>query len=139
MRRIFIIAVAVFSAMVCHSCIHKEVKLEDKSILTAVELAIDNEAKEWKINTLRRIAVKFKPGDAIITDFSFEYPDDMFEFIPTREQYVYDVKALKEGKRSIMAVVNGVRSKESWSHLFRSSPYTARSQVQPLQERYPQR
>ena len=111
MRRIFIIAVAAFSAMVCHSCIHKEVKLEDKSILTAVELNIDNEAKEWEINTLRRVAVKFKPDDAIITDFSFEYPDDMFEFIPTREQYVYDVKALKEGKRSIMAVVNGVRSK----------------------------
>ena len=111
MRRIFIIAVAVFSAMVCHSCIHKEVKLEDKSILTAVELNIDNEAKEWEINTLRRVAVKFKPGDAIITDFSFEYPDDMFEFIPTREQYVYDVKALKEGNGSIMAVVNGVRSK----------------------------
>ena len=111
MRRIFIIAVAAFSAMVCHSCIHKEVKLEDKSILTAVELAIDNEAKEWEINTLRRIAVRFKPDDAIITDFSFEYPDDMFEFIPTREQYAYDVKALKEGNGSIMAVVNGVRSK----------------------------
>ena len=111
MRRIFIIAVAAFSAMVCHSCIHKEVKLEDKSILTAVELNIDNEAKEWEINTLRRVAVKFKPGDAIITDFSFEYPDDMFEFIPTREQYAYDVKALKEGNGSIMAVVNGVRSK----------------------------
>lgn len=111
MRRIFIIAVAVFSAMVCHSCIRTKVVLEDKSILTAVELNIDNEAKEWEINTLRRVAVKFKPGDAIITDFSFEYPDDMFEFIPTREQYVYDVKALKEGKGSIMAVVNGVRSK----------------------------
>ena len=111
MRRIFIIAVAAFSAMVCHSCIHKEVKLEDKSILTAVELAIDNEAKEWEINTLRRIAVRFKPDDAIITDFSFEYPDDMFEFIPTREQFAYDVKALKEGKGSITAVVNGVRSK----------------------------
>ena len=111
MRRIFIIAVAAFSAMVCHSCIHKEVKLEDKSILTAVELNIDNEAKEWEINTLRRVAVKFKPGDAIITDFSFEYPDDMFEFIPTREQYAYDVKSLKEGNGSIMAVVNGVRSK----------------------------
>lgn len=111
MRRIFIIAVAAFSAMVCHSCIRTEVVLEDKSILTAVELAIDNEAKEWEINTLRRVAVKFKPGDAIITDFAFEYPDDMFEFIPTREQYVYDVKALKEGNGSIMAVVNGVRSK----------------------------
>ena len=111
MRRIFIIAVAAFSAMVCHSCIRTEVVLEDKSILTAVELAIDNEAKEWEINTLRRVAVKFKPGDAIITDFSFEYPDDMFEFIPTREQYAYDVKALKEGNGSIMAVVNGVRSK----------------------------
>ena len=111
MRRIFIIAVAAFSAMVCHSCIRTEVVLEDKSILTAVELNIDNEAKEWEINTLRRVAVKFKPGDAIITDFSFEYPDDMFEFIPTREQYVYDVKALKEGNGSIMAVVNGVRSK----------------------------
>ena len=111
MRRIFIIAVAAFSAMVCHSCIRTEVVLEDKSILTAVELNIDNEAKEWEINTLRRVAVKFKPGDAIITDFSFEYPDDMFEFIPTREQYAYDVKSLKEGKGSIMAVVNGVRSK----------------------------
>ena len=111
MRRIFIIAVAAFSAMVCHSCIHKEVKLEDKSILTAVELNIDSETKEWEINTLRRVAVKFKPGDAIITDFSFEYPDDMFEFTPTREQYAYDVKALKEGNGSIMAVVNGVRSK----------------------------
>ena len=111
MRRIFIIAVAVFSAMVCHSCIRTEVVLEDKSILTAVELNIDNEAKEWEINTLRRVAVKFKPGDAIITDFSFEYPDDMFEFIPTREQFAYDVKALKEGNGSIMAVVNGVRSK----------------------------
>lgn len=111
MRRIFIIAVAAFSAMVCHSCIRTEVVLEDKSILTAVELNIDNEAKEWEINTLRRVAVKFKPGDAIITDFSFEYPDDMFEFIPTREQYAYDVKALKEGNGSIMAVVNGVRSK----------------------------
>ena len=111
MRRIFIIAVAAFSAMVCHSCIRTEVVLEDKSILTAVELAIDNEAKEWEINTLRRVAVKFKPDDAIITDFSFEYPDDMFEFIPTREQFAYDVKALKEGNGSIMAVVNGVRSK----------------------------
>ena len=111
MRRIFIIAVAAFSAMVCHSCIHKEVKLEDKSILTVVELYIDSETREWEINTLRRVAVKFKPDDAIITDFSFEYPDDMFEFTPTREQYVYDVKALKEGKGSIMAVVNGVRSK----------------------------
>ena len=111
MRRIFIIAVAAFSAMVCHSCIRTEVVLEDKSILTAVELNIDNDAKEWEINTLRRVAVKFKPGDAIITDFSFEYPDDMFEFIPTREQYAYDVKALKEGNGSIMAVVNGVRSK----------------------------
>ena len=111
MRRIFIIAVAAFSAMVCHSCIRTEVVLEDKSILTAVELNIDNEAKEWEINTLRRVAVKFKPGDAIITDFSFEYPDDMFEFIPTREQFAYDVKALKEGNGSIMAVVNGVRSK----------------------------
>ena len=111
MRRIFIIAVAAFSAMVCHSCIRTEVVLEDKSILTAVELNIDNEAKEWEINTLRRVAVKFKPGDAIITDFSFEYPDDMFEFIPTREQYAYDVKALKEGNGSIMAVMNGVRSK----------------------------
>ena len=78
MRRIILITVAVISAMACHSCIHKEVKLEDKSILTAVELAIDNEAKEWEINTLRRIAVRFKPDDAIITDFSFEYPDDMF-------------------------------------------------------------
>ena len=111
MRRIILITVAVISAMACHSCIHKEVKLEDKSILTAVELNIDNEAKEWEINTLRRVAVKCKPGDAIITDFSFEYPDDMFEFIPTREQYAYDVKALKEGNGSIMAVVNGVRSK----------------------------
>lgn len=111
MRRIFIIAVAAFSAMVCHSCIRTEVVLEDKSILTTVELNIDNEAKEWEINTLRRVAVKFKPGDAIITDFSFEYPDDMFEFIPTREQYAYDVKSLKEGNGSIMAVVNGVRSK----------------------------
>lgn len=111
MRRIFIIAVAAFSAMVCHSCIRTEVVLEDKSILSAVELNIDNEAKEWEINTLRRVAVKFKPGDAIITDFSFEYPDDMFEFIPTREQYAYDVKSLKEGNGSIMAVVNGVRSK----------------------------
>ena len=111
MRRIFIIAVAAFSAMVCHSCIRTEVVLEDKSILTAVELNIDSETKEWDINTLRRVAVKFKPGDAIITDFSFEYPDDMFEFIPTREQYAYDVKALKEGNGSIMAVVNGVRSK----------------------------
>lgn len=111
MRRIFIIAVAAFSAMVCHSCIRTEVVLEDKSILTAVELNIDNEAKEWEINTLRRVAVKFKPGDAIITDFSFEYPDDMFEFIHTREQYAYDVKSLKEGNGSIMAVVNGVRSK----------------------------
>ena len=111
MRRIFIIAVAAFSAMVCHSCIRTEVVLEDKSILTAVELNIDNEAKEWEINTLRRFAVKCKPGDAIITDFSFEYPDDMFEFIPTREQYAYDVKSLKEGNGSIMAVVNGVRSK----------------------------
>ena len=111
MRRIFIIAVAAFSAMVCHSCIRTEVVLEDKSILTAVELNIDNDAKEWEINTLRRIAVRFKPDDAIITDFSFEYPDDMFEFIPTREQYAYDVKALKEGNGSIMAVVNGVRSK----------------------------
>ena len=111
MRRIFIIAVAAFSAMVCHSCIRTEVVLEDKSILTAVELNIDNDAKEWEINTLRRVAVKFKPGDAIITDFSFEYPDDMFEFIHTREQYAYDVKALKEGNGSIMAVVNGVRSK----------------------------
>ena len=111
MRRIFIIAVAAFSAMVCHSCIRTEVVLEDKSILTAVELSIDKDAKEWEINTLRRVAVKFKPGDAIITDFSFEYPDDMFEFIPTREQYAYDVKALKEGNGSIMAVVNGVRSK----------------------------
>lgn len=111
MRRIFIIAVAAFSAMVCHSCIRTEVVLEDKSILTAVELNIDNEAKEWEINTLRRVAVKFKPGDAIITDFSFEYPDDMFEFIPTREQYAYNVKSLKEGNGSIMAVVNGVRSK----------------------------
>ena len=111
MRRTFIIAVAAFSAMVCHSCIRTEVVLEDKSILTAVELNIDNEAKEWEINTLRRVAVKFKPGDAIITDFSFEYPDDMFEFIPTREQYAYDVKSLKEGNGSIMAVVNGVRSK----------------------------
>ena len=111
MRRIILITVAVISAMACHSCIHKEVKLEDKSILTAVELAIDNEAKEWEINTLRRIAVRFKPDDAIITDFSFEYPDDMFEFTPTREQYVYDVKALKGGNGSIMAVVNGVRSK----------------------------
>ena len=111
MRRIFIIAVAAFSAMVCHSCIRTEVVLEDKSILTAVELNIDNDAKEWEINTLRRVAVKFKPGDAIITDFSFEYPDDMFEFIPTREQYAYDVKSLKEGNGSIMAVVNGVRSK----------------------------
>ena len=111
MRRIILITVAVISAMACHSCIHKEVKLEDKSILTAVELTIDNDAKEWEINTLRRIKVKFKPGDAIITDFSFEYPNDIFEFIPTREQYVYDVKALKEGEGTIMAVVNGVRSK----------------------------
>lgn len=31
MRRIFIIAVAAFSAMVCPSCIHKEVKLVDNS------------------------------------------------------------------------------------------------------------
>ena len=111
MRRIILITVAVISAMVCHSCIHKEVKLEDKSILTALELTIDNDAKEWEINTLRRIKVKFKPDDAIITDFSFEYPNDIFEFIPTREQYVYDVKALKEGEGTIMAVVNGIRSK----------------------------
>ena len=111
MRRIILITVAAISAMACHSCIRTEVVLEDKSILTVVELNIDNEANEWKINTLRRIEVKFKPTDAIITDFSFEYPDDMFEFIPTREQYVYDVKALKEGKGSIMAVMNGVRSK----------------------------
>lgn len=111
MRRIILITVAVISAMACHSCIHKEVKLEDKSILTALELTIDNDAKEWEINTLRRIKVKFKPDDAIITDFSFEYPNDIFEFIPTREQYVYDVKALKEGEGTIMAVVNGIRSK----------------------------
>ena len=111
MRRIILITVAVISAMACHSCIHKEVKLEDKSVLMTLELSIDNDAKEWEINTLRRIKVKFKPEDAIITDFSFEYPDDMFEFIPTREQYVYDVKALKEGEGTIMAVVNGVRTK----------------------------
>ncbi len=111
MRRIFIIAIAAFSAMVCHSCIHKEVKLVDKSILTAVELNIDNEAKEWEINTLRRISVTYKPTDAIITDFSLEYSEDVFEMTPTREPYTFDVKALKEGEGTIMAVVNGVRSK----------------------------
>lgn len=111
MRRIFIIAVAAFSAMVCPSCIHKEVKLEDKSILSAVELSIDDSAEEWEINTLRRISVAFKPTDAIITDFSLEYSEDVFEMTPTREPYTFDVKALKEGDGSIMAVVNGVRSK----------------------------
>ena len=70
MRRIFIIAVAAFSAMVCHSCIRTEVVLEDKSILTAVELNIDNEAKEWEINTLRRVARPTKTPALVLSTAS---------------------------------------------------------------------
>ena len=72
MRRLFYVSVAVISAMVCHSCIQKEVKLEDKSILKSVELVIDDETQDWEINTTRRIKVVYKPTDAVITDIRFE-------------------------------------------------------------------
>lgn len=111
MRRIILITVAVISAMACHSCIHKEVKLEDKSILTSVEIVIEDETQEWTINTSRRIKVVYKPTDAVITDIRFEYDSSLLTFEETREQYVYDVTAKSQGTASIMAVVNGVRSK----------------------------
>ena len=122
MRRIILITVAVISAMACHSCIRTEVVLDDKSILSSLELTIDNKSNEWKINTLRRVAIKYKPDDAIITDISLDYSEDLFEIIPTREQYVFDVKAIKEGKGSIMATINGVRSQELEFDIIDSTP-----------------
>ena len=110
MRRLFFVAVAAISAMVCHSCIQNEVKLEDKSILESVELVIDNDSEEWEINTLRRIRVVYKPTDAIITDVILDYPEDLIELIPTREQYVFDMRAIKEGEVKIMMTINGARS-----------------------------
>lgn len=110
MRRLFFVAVAAISAMVCHSCIQNEVKLEDKSILESVELVIDNDSEEWEINTLRRIGVVYKPTDAIITDVTLNYPKDLIELIPTREQYVFDMRAIKEGEVKIMMTINGARS-----------------------------
>ena len=110
MRRLFFVAVAAISAMVCHSCIQNEVKLEDKSILESVELVIDNDSEEWEINTLRRIRVVYKPTDAIITDVTLDYPEDLIELIPTREQYVVDMRAIKEGEVKIMMTINGARS-----------------------------
>ena len=110
MRRLFFVAVAAISAMVCHSCIQNEVKLEDKSILESVELVIDNDSEEWEINTLRRIRVVYKPTDAIITDVTLDYPEDLIELIPTREQYVFDMRAIKEGEVKIMMTINGARS-----------------------------
>lgn len=110
MRRLFFVAVAAISAMVCHSCIQNEVKLEDKSILESVELVIDNDSEEWEINTLRRIGVVYKPTDAIITDVTLDYPEDLIELIPTREQYVFDMRAIKEGEVKIMMTINGARS-----------------------------
>lgn len=110
MRRLFFVAVAAISAMVCHSCIQNEVKLEDKSILESVELVIDNDSEEWEINTLRRIRVVYKPTDAIITDVTLDYPEDLIELIPTREQYVFDMRAINEGEVKIMMTINGARS-----------------------------
>lgn len=110
MRRLFFVAVAAISAMVCHSCIQNEVKLEDKSILESVELVIDNDSEEWEINTMRRIRVVYKPTDAIITDVTLDYPEDLIELIPTREQYVFDMRAIKEGEVKIMMTINGARS-----------------------------
>lgn len=110
MRRLFFVAVAAISAMVCHSCIQNEVKLEDKSILESVELVIDDDSEEWEINTLRRIGVVYKPTDAIITDVTLDYPEDLIELIPTREQYVFDMRAIKEGEVKIMMTINGARS-----------------------------
>lgn len=110
MRRLFFVAVAAISAMVCHSCIQNEVKLEDKSILESVELVIDDDSEEWEINTMRRIRVVYKPTDAIITDVILDYPEDLIELIPTREQYVFDMRAIKEGEVKIMMTINGARS-----------------------------
>ncbi len=110
MRRLFFVAVAAISAMVCHSCIQNEVKLEDKSILESVELVIDDDSEEWEINTLRRIGVVYKPTDAIITDVTLDYPEDLIELITTREQYVFDMRAIKEGEVKIMMTINGARS-----------------------------
>lgn len=110
MRRLFFVAVAAISAMVCHSCIQNEVKLEDKSILESVELVIDDDSEEWEINTMRRIRVVYKPTDAIITDVTLDYPEDLIELIPTREQYVFDMRAIKEGEVKIMMTINGARS-----------------------------
>ena len=110
MRRLFFVAVAAISAMVCHSCIQNEVKLEDKSILESVELVIDNDSEEWEINTMRRIRVVYKPTDAIITDVTLDYPEDLIELIPTREQYVFDMRAINEGEVKIMMTINGARS-----------------------------
>ena len=110
MRRLFFVAVAAISAMVCHSCIQNEVKLEDKSILESVELVIDDDSEEWEINTMRRIRVVYKPTDAIITDVTLDYPEDLIELIPTREQYVFDIRAINEGEVKIMMTINGARS-----------------------------
>ena len=110
MRRLFFVAVAAISAMVCHSCIQNEVKLEDKSILESVELVIDDDSEEWEINTMRRIRVVYKPTDAIITDVTLDYPEDLIELSPTREQYVFDMRAIKEGEVKIMMTINGARS-----------------------------
>ena len=110
MRRLFFVAVAAISAMVCHSCIQNEVKLEDKSILESVELVIDDDSEEWEINTMRRIMVVYKPTDAIITDVTHDYPEDLIELIPTREQYVFDMRAINEGEVKIMMTINGARS-----------------------------
>lgn len=110
MRRLFFVAVAAISAMVCHSCIQNEVKLEDKSILESVELVIDDDSEEWEINTMRRIRVVYKPTDAIITDVTLDYPEDLIELIPTREQYVFDMRAINEGEVKIMMTINGARS-----------------------------
>ena len=110
MRRLFFVAVAAISAMVCHSCIQNEVKLEDKSILESVELVIDDDSEKWEINTMRRIRVVYKPTDAIITDVTLDYPEDLIELIPTREQYVFDMRAINEGEVKIMMTINGARS-----------------------------
>ena len=122
MRRIILITVAVISAMACHSCIRTEVVLEDKSILSSLELVIDNDSNEWEINTLRQMRIKYKPDDAIISDITFEYSEELFEIIPTREQYVFDVKALKEGKGSIMVTMNGMRSQVLEFDIIDSTP-----------------
>ena len=135
MRRLFFVAVAVISAMACPSCIHKEVKLEDKSILESVELTIDEENEEWEINTLRRIKVAYKPTDAIITDVAFDYTDDLLELIPTREQNTFDVKAVKEGNAYIMVTINGVRSKKLEFCIIDSTPVKKAPEISLYMER----